>query len=273
MCETKINLNLKRKLVFSIKVLNMLMFKYEKCRMGKLFRKFKENTKLFFAGFSHLIFPNLCLSCSCELSRSEEHLCHFCFSQLSFTYFESGQEPSSLDKVFWGRVPIYRAYALLFFEQDKPSQKILHALKYQNKANLGIFMGHIIGKKLKENNLMCDIQALIPVPLHPKKEFLRGYNQSEKIAAGISKEMAIPIVQKSIQKIKHTESQTKKNRFQRWENVASIFSGTTSAIPFQHVAIVDDVVTTGATIEALSKELLANNPELKISIISLAIAK
>ena len=251
----------------------MLMFKYEKCKMDKPFRKFKENTKLFFEGFSHLIFPNLCLSCSCELSRSEEHLCHFCFAQLTFTYFEAAHEPSPLDKMFWGRVPIQKTYALLYFEQDKPSQKILHALKYHNKANLGIFMGHSIGKKLKENNLMSDVQALIPVPLHPKKEFLRGYNQSEKIALGISKALAIPILKKSIKKIKHTESQTKKDRFQRWENVAAIFGGTTTAIPFQHLAIVDDVVTTGATIEALARELLANNPELKISIISLAIAK
>ena len=100
-----------------------------------------------------------------------------------------------------------------------------------------------------------------------------GQNNSTAIAAGISKVLAIPIVQKSIKKIKHTESQTKKDRFQRWENVAAIFGGTTRAIPFQHIAIVDDVVTTGATIEALSRELLANNPELKISIISLAIAK
>ena len=126
------------------------MFKYEKCRMNKPFRKFKENTKLIFEGFFHLVFPNLCLSCSCELSRSEEHLCHFCFAQLTFTYFETAHEPSPLDKVFWGRVPIQKTYALLYFEQDKPSQKILHALKYQNKANLGIFMGHIIGKKLKK---------------------------------------------------------------------------------------------------------------------------
>ena len=249
------------------------MFKYKKSNRGKVFRKFKENSSLFFSGFFHLIFPNTCLSCSCELSRSEEYLCHFCSAQLSFTYFESGHEPSSLDKIFWGRVLIQETYALLFFEQDKPSQRILHALKYQNKANLGSFMGIIIGQKLKENNLMCDVQALIPVPLHPKKEFNRGYNQSEKIALGISKVLAIPILKKSIKKIKHTESQTKKDRFQRWENVATIFGGTSAVIPFQHVAIVDDVVTTGATIEALARELLANNPELKISIISLAIAK
>jgi competence protein ComFC len=249
------------------------MFKFEKDKNGISFAKMKEKITLLFSGISHLLFPNICLSCSCELGISEESLCHFCFAKLSFTYFEGANEPTSLDKIFWGRVLIKDTYALFFFEQDKPSQKILHSLKYQNKGNLGVLFGRIIGERMKKNDLMGNLQALIPVPLHPKKEFARGYNQSEKIALGISKLLAIPILKKSIKKIKHTESQTKKDRFQRWENVNTIFGAKQAIIPFQHIAIVDDVVTTGATIEALALELLSNNPDLQISIISLAIAK
>lgn len=249
------------------------MFKLIKNKRGKHFSNFKKKLDLFFQGISHLIFPNSCISCNCELHKSEKYLCYFCWGQIAFTYYENSKEPSSLDKIFWGRVFLDKTYALFYFEQNKPSQKILHALKYQYKPRLGIVLGEKIAEKMRENNLMLDVQALIPVPLHPKKKFIRGYNQSEKIALGIAKFLDIPVLEKKIKKIKHTESQTKKDRFQRWENVATIFGAEKAIIPYQHIAIVDDVVTTGATIEALANELLLNNPKLKISIISLAVAK
>lgn len=249
------------------------MFKLNKNKRGKRFANFKKLMRAFNHGISHLIFPNSCISCVCELHASEKYICHFCWGKIVFTYHENTKEPSSLDKIFWGRVFLNETFSLFYFEQAKPSQEILHALKYQYKPNLGIAMGEKIAHKIQENKLMLEVQALIPVPLHPKKEFIRGYNQSEKIALGISKVLGIPVFKKQIKKIKHTESQTKKDRFHRWENVATIFGAENAIIPFQHVAIVDDVVTTGATIEALANKLLSNNPELKISIISLALAK
>jgi len=119
-----------------------------------------------------------------------------------------------------------------------------------------------------------DLEALVPVPLHPKKLFTRGYNQSEKLADGISNELNIPVLKDFIVRNKNTETQTKKGRFLRWENVENKFSvGRKSNENYKHVAIVDDVITTGATLEAIIQSIQKNNPEVCISVISLALAK
>jgi ComF family protein len=229
--------------------------------------------KDFLRTVSHLTFPEKCLHCELELLEKELFICSFCKSNFSYTYFENLNEPSAIDKLFWGRVPILATYSLLNFEENSSTQKILYALKYKNNRQIGKYYGREIGEKLKNLSPFDTLEALIPVPIHPKKRFQRGYNQAEIIARGIGEQLLIPIVEQGILKTKHTISQTRKSMWERWQNSENVFASNQSLSHFQHVALVDDVLTTGATIERLANVLLKNNPELKISIITLAIAK
>jgi ComF family protein len=221
----------------------------------------------------HLIYPNSCLICSEELAVQYESICPFCRNEMAYTHFEKYTEPSNLDKLFWGRIQLSSTFALLYFEKSKATQKILHALKYKSSPQVGIQFGKEIGRTLLSSKRLADIDALIPVPIHPKKEFTRGYNQSEKLADGISLVSSIPVDTHFLTKKTHTSSQTKKNRFARWDNVVNNFSLHNKDKNYKHIAIIDDVVTTGATIEALVRSINENYPDLRISIISLAVTK
>jgi len=222
----------------------------------------------------HLMFPNSCLVCHAELPASLVHICPVCESELDLTYFESYAEATVLDKLFWGRVEVQTTAAMLHFQKEGGTQAILHAIKYQGNVDLALEMGARFGRRLLEQEKYADIDALVPVPLHPKKKYLRGYNQSELIAQGIASATHIPLRSDLLTRGVHTESQTKKGRFMRWDNVADIFyvSQAQEGLP-KHIALVDDVVTTGATLEACIRKISAQWPEIRISVLSLAVAK
>ena len=224
-------------------------------------------------GLQHLIFPNLCLQCSHELSRFEQHVCAFCWDKLQRTYFESYESESGMDQLFWGRIELSGTFALYFFEKEKPIQDILHALKYQFKAPLGRHFGELMGKTIFKSDKYKSIEALIPVPIHPQKRFLRGYNQSELLAEGIANILDLPVLLDVVHKKANNASQTRKNRFLRWDNASEQFTLGETHIPFRHIAIVDDVITTGSTLEAMAKLLRLHYPDLQISLLSFAIAK
>ncbi|MDG1147773.1 MAG: ComF family protein [Crocinitomicaceae bacterium] len=228
--------------------------------------------RFFWTTIAHLIFPNTCLACKNELAPSEGHICSFCMNDLSFTHFQSYTEPTPMDKLFWGRVDITSTYAHFNFEKNKASQEILFGLKYKNNMQVGIHFGKEIGKIIASHPSFHTASIIIPVPLHPKKQFLRGFNQSEVIARGISETSLIPIDLHLITRNKHSETQTKKDRFERWDNVSSIFSVSDNIKNISHVTIVDDVITTGSTIESIIRSLRSKNPTLSISVVTLAIA-
>ena len=221
---------------------------------------------------SHLIFPNLCIVCEKELSINEHQVCSFCQNDITYTHYQLYNDDSPMDKLFWGRVRLNKTYSHLIFEKDKVSQTILFHIKYKNKPQLARYFGNEIGKTLQGQSAFTSIQALIPVPLHPKKAFIRGYNQSEQIALGISDSLQVPVNKKLVKKVRHTETQTTKSRFKRWDNVQNSFLIHDSVLRMDHVAIIDDVITTGSTIESIAQELLKKNPQLSISVITLAIA-
>ncbi|MDX2359609.1 MAG: phosphoribosyltransferase family protein [Crocinitomicaceae bacterium] len=177
-----------------------------------------------------------------------------------------------MDQLFWGRININATYAHLFFEKDKASQTILFNLKYKNNAELGVHFGREIGKVLQKTTAFSNVDAYIPVPLHPKKEFIRGYNQSEVLTKGICEVLDAKMDTKTIVRTKHSETQTKKSRFQRWDNVNTIFKVKGTIMNYKHIVLVDDVVTTGSTIESIAQTLLTKNPKLSISVVTLAIA-
>ncbi|MEY3237080.1 MAG: hypothetical protein RI883_1181 [Bacteroidota bacterium] len=222
---------------------------------------------------SHIVYPDQCLICDAEILKDTSSICPFCKTEMHFTYFEKYNEPTELDKLFWGRIKLEGTYALLYFEKGKSTQKILHALKYKSNPQVGIEFGEEISHKLKSISFFKSLDLLIPVPIHPKKAFIRGYNQSEQIAIGLSNVLSIPVDKHFLKKQEHTESQTKRGRFDRWDNVVNNFSiGRKNQNP-KHIAIIDDVITTGATIEALVRSIQKNYPEIRISIISLALTK
>lgn len=229
-------------------------------------------TKRYIKDLLHLVYPEYCLICDEELTRQEQHICLFCKNELHYTRFENQEEASALEKLFWGRVQIKNTFALLYYKENEQSRKILHQLKYGNKPDLAEHMGELIGKQLKTSKTYSDIQLLIPVPLHPKKRYIRGYNQSEEIAKGISKELNIPIDEKLLTKQHHTESQTKKSKFERWNNVQEVFAIAENLSPdIKHIAIVDDVITTGSTLETAVR-LIKEKYQIDVSIISIAYA-
>ena len=221
----------------------------------------------------HLVYPEQCLVCDKEISIQEKHLCSFCTQNISHTNFHLLEEASSMDKLFWGRVKVENTYAHIFFEKNKTSQDILFSLKYKNNSDIGVFFGKQIGETLKTQELYSTIDAVIPIPLHPKKQFIRGYNQSEALAKGICSSFLKRLDINTVKRTRHSESQTKKSRFQRWDNVNDIFKIKRTIENYKHILLVDDVITTGSTLESIIVALRKRNPELQISVATLAIAK
>ena len=220
----------------------------------------------------NLIFPNECYACEKELSRFEKHLCFFCESDLPLTNFHLFDGETPTDKLFWGRINVTKTYSHLFFEKNKTSQTILFNLKYRNKPELGVYFGEKIGSNLKTIKDFESIDTIIPVPLHHKKEFIRGYNQSEMLANGICNVLNKPMDSKTVQRTKHSTSQTKKSRFQRWDNVNEIFKVKEKINHYKHIMLVDDVITTGSTIESIIHAIRKKNPDILISVVTLAVA-
>jgi ComF family protein len=240
--------------------------------MIKYFRGLSLVLKNYSDGFGHLLFTNVCLHCNNELVQTEKYLCFGCWEQLEATYYEKEKQANRIERMFWGRVPLHHASSVYFYAKGSVSQSLIRALKYDFKAPLGIFLGELMAQKLAEHPLRhCDY--LLPVPIHPRKKFARGYNQSELLARGLSKSWGTPILNQLAKKKRYTNSQTKLDRLGRWDNVQDIFRSSEILTNGVHVLIVDDVITTGATLEALAKAIRAVNPEIQISLLSFAFTK
>ncbi|MFM7668074.1 MAG: ComF family protein [Bacteroidota bacterium] len=223
--------------------------------------------------FLHLLFPEKCIHCHTELILKESVVCLNCLSTISYTFFENYTEQTKMDKLFWGKILLHKTFSLYYFEENTVVQSILHTLKYENNPQIGIEFGRKIGERIMNLEGFQDIDALIPVPIHPKKKFSRGYNQAEMIAKGISEITTIPIQSTEVKKLKHTQSQTKKSMWERWTTSENTFSSLLTDNSLKHIALIDDVLTTGATLERLAKTILDKNPNVKISLITLAITK
>lgn len=228
-------------------------------------RKFNIN-------LTHLIFPTICTICENELNDNRKSICVFCEENLERTFFERYKESTPLDELFWGRINVEATYAYFYFEKGKAAQKMIHALKYDHKANIGYYFGEKIGQTINSIEKLSTIDVLVPVPLHHKKKFIRGYNQSEVIAKGIAKKMNVKIDTTILKRNKNTKTQTKKNKLSRWESIQSLFE-VTDVKNYKHIAIVDDVITTGSTLETIISLINKKYPEIRVSIISLAVTK
>ena len=240
--------------------------------MNTTAEKVKLTLKNWLKDATHILFPAQCLICRDELPKNSL-MCSFCESELLFTHYEKYNEPSPLDQLFWGREQVSTTYALLFYKDSSSTQQILYQLKYNNNPEIGRLFGQKIAEKCGRKLITEKVDLLLPVPIHAKKKFLRGYNQSVMIAEGMNKITHIPIANNLTGKLQHTGSQTKRGRFSRWDKVTGNFTISNKIKQYNHITLVDDVITTGSTLEALIKAIRNVHPSVQISIVSLAITK
>lgn len=206
--------------------------------------------------FFSLFFPRGCNACGQALAKVEECICTSCHFQLPFTRF-SNQKENKLTEVFWGRVPVETGSSLFYFQKGSKVQHLIHRFKYKGFREIGHYLGIIHGNELKQSEYYRDIDLVVPVPLHPKKIRKRGFNQSEIYGAGLAQSLGVELVRNGLQRIIPTGSQTRKTRFRRWENVESVFHIPDPGVfENKNILLVDDVLTTGSTIEACAQKLL-----------------
>jgi len=206
-----------------------------------------------------LFFPQACLACCEPLAGGETHLCTSCRVELPYTDFHRLlPEPSPLGRRFWGRLPVQHVLSYLHFLRHGRTQQLLHQLKYRGQRHVGFTLGRLYGAELAPTAVAQEIDLIVPVPLHPRKLARRGYNQAEAFGAGLAAALGHPCRDQVLRRTTHTASQTNKSRTERWQNVASVFEvADPASIAGRHVLLVDDVLTTGATLEACGHALLA----------------
>lgn len=222
-----------------------------------------------FRSLLHLFFPHICCGCGSDLLNEDNLFCIYCQAAMPLTCFEFF--PSNpIEKIFWGRVHVQAAAAHLYFTGGSAVQQSLHLLKYKGRKDIGIYFGLHMGTALERSKRFDDCEIIIPLPLYAGREKKRGYNQASLIAEGISKQLKIPVFSNAIIRIKKTETQTHKSRLQRWKNMEDTFKLLDSRqILNKHILLVDDVVTTGASLESCAL-VLQRVQGVKISIACLA---
>ncbi len=225
-----------------------------------------------FSGLFDLFYPNLCQACGRHLPAIEQFLCPACLYQLPHTRYHLLVENPFTER-FWGRVPLCFGAAQFFFTTGGRVQRLIHLLKYHHRPDIGRKLGQLYAAELREAEHFPKPHAIIPVPLHPRKLQQRGYNQSAAFAQGLADGLKVPMYEHGLRRLLHTESQTRKSRIERVANVGNAFGlGHLKDLPPEpHFLLVDDVLTTGATLEACAQPLLAL-PGARVSMATIAIA-
>ena len=219
----------------------------------------------------HLFYPQGCAICGLSLASSEQQLCLQCLLQLPVTSFQHFSD-NPVEKLFYGRVNIQHAMAAYYFSKASVMRKLVHQVKYKHKRELGVFLGKQMGQMLLQSNWIQEITCIVPVPVHPKREKARGYNQAALLAKGIAAVTGIPLLQQALIRTSFKGSQTSKGRILRWQNVSQAFQLINPAqFSADHILLVDDVITTGATTEACGR--LFQDAKIPLSICCLAYAR
>lgn len=206
--------------------------------------------------FRHLFFPHICAGCGSDNLSEKQLICLRCSYHLPVTQFEQ-HAANPVEKIFWGRLPVQAGFSHYYFTKDSVLQNLLHELKYQGNQDVGHFMGREMGHSIMNSNRLQQIDAVIPLPLHPKRERERGYNQATVIGEGISEITGLPVWANKIIRTAATETQTHKTRIERWQNMEGRFRlKDPESLRNKTILLVDDVITTGSTLEACGTELL-----------------
>jgi ComF family protein len=214
----------------------------------------------------HLLFPHVCAGCGSDVINEASTLCLQCIAGMPETNFHTHAN-NPVEKIFWGRLPLVNATAQYYFTKESLMQHLMHQLKYKGNSELGRQLGRLMGNDLHQTDRFRKIEVLVPLPLFPAKERRRGYNQAAILCEGIAEVMKVPIFKDVVIRSQHTETQTKKGRMERWQNIEGKFQLIhPENIRNKHILLIDDVVTTGATLEACGHELLqAGNIKLSIA--------
>lgn len=219
--------------------------------------------------FAHLFFPQVCIGCGTDVVNNRQLLCLQCLHKLPYTGFQL-HAPNPVEKIFWGRLPLLHAASIFYLTKNSMLEKLLYQLKYKGRKEVGEYCGVLMGRAIQHTSF-ATADALIPLPLFPKKERMRGYNQAAKICDGIAEATHLPIWKNAVQRLTGTATQTKKNRVERWQNMHGRFAVADAAkVAGKHVLLVDDVITTGATLEACGAALVQGGA--KVSVLTLGFA-
>lgn len=219
-------------------------------------------------GLYGMLFPKTCCGCGNSLYSGENQLCLFCIANLPKTNLHNLRN-NKIEKKFWGRLDIKAGTAFLYFHKRNNVQRLIHALKYNNNQEVGRILGTLFGRDLRQSEF-ANSDCVLPVPLHPSKLELRGYNQCVSIATGISSALGIPVDTESVSRIIANPSQTRKSRYERWKNVENIFSAAVT-LSGKKVLLIDDVITTGSTLEACGHAILKTGArELRVATLACA---
>ena len=230
-----------------------------------------QQVKEYAIDFFRLFFPAVCAACGRNLVKKEHHICTHCLYYLPRTRYHFERD-NPVSQLFWGRVNIENATSFFFFHKKSKYQNLIHNIKYRGQKDTGKEMGRIFGYELKESPLFYDIDAITFVPLHKKKEKARGFNQSEWIALGMAESLN-KRVYRLLDRQKYSSTQTRKGRYDRWKNVEDIFQLKAGfSLHNKHILLVDDVVTTGSTLEACASVLL-DHTHARVSVATLGFSK
>lgn len=221
--------------------------------------------------FAGLFFPEVCFGCGNTLYRNEKVVCTRCTLHLPETRFHKDPD-NPVSRVFWGRVPLQAATALYYYKKGGSVQNLIHQMKYKGHREIGIHLGTILGAEIRSVEQFGDIDCIMPVPLHRRKLKKRGFNQAELIARGVGQVLETEVDCKTLYRQTASETQTKKSRYTRWENVSDIFKLTNGHdLRGKHILVIDDVITTGATMEACLQTLLKIE-DVRLSVAAVAFA-
>ena len=222
-------------------------------------------------GIRELSFPQVCCVCGAHTRSGAAYVCLRCRATLRTLDLHTLPDNEITDR-FWARLPVARAAALLPYRRGTPAEKVMHALKYDNRPDVGVSLGAWFGMILAGSSVFGPVDAIVPVPLHPARERQRGYNQAERIGAGLAHTLEAPCLAHAVRRTRHTQTQTRMSQFERMENMEGVFAlAHASPLHGRHVLLVDDVLTTGATLEAVGREVLKAAPaSIKIATLALA---
>lgn len=220
----------------------------------------------------HLFFPHCCAGCGNDVLAPEQLLCLACISRLPLTNFHR-YTGNPVENIFRGRLPLISAASYCYFTKDSLLQHLLHQFKYKDQREIGYWFGRRMGETLMASPHFIKPDALIPIPLFAARERKRGYNQASILCDGMAETTGLPVWKNIITRTSLTETQTRKNRIERWKNIEGRFAlQNAAAIQGKHILLVDDVITTGATLEACGQTLLtAGNVQLSIATLAFTV--
>ncbi|HVV55096.1 MAG TPA: phosphoribosyltransferase family protein [Mucilaginibacter sp.] len=226
----------------------------------------------YLADFIALLFPELCQACNQSLVAGENLICTDCRYNLPYTDFHLKAD-NIVAQQFWGKLPVEAAFALCYFNKGGKIQHLMHRFKYKGIKQIGYVLGNIAAEQLAKNPVFAGTDFIIPVPLHKSRLRKRGYNQSACFAEGLAQKLKAAVMEDNLVRTTATETQTHRSRFSRFENMQQVFTvKTPELLAGKHVLLVDDVITTGSTLEACGTELLKIEG-LKLSIATIAYAQ